>query len=181
MYQYPERSCKRVEDDRTRLRNRGIKPKYLVRYADDWTLQTTTESEANRILKYLNKYFKHKLKLELSSEKTVITNIAEKPIKFLGFMIKAEKARSTPKNLKPTNIVGKAFSDMDRVKTKTREISQEIRQLKYMGNKQSKATQIEKINSMIVGVAEYNKIFICSKAFNYIDYRIRETSHYTFK
>lgn len=35
MYQYPECSCKRVEDDRTRLRNRGIKHKYLVRYADD--------------------------------------------------------------------------------------------------------------------------------------------------
>ncbi len=181
MYQYPERSCKRITDDRTRLRNRGIIPKYLVRYADDWTLQTTTESEANRILKYLNKYFKHKLKLELSSEKTVITNIAEKAIKFLGFMIKAEKARSTPKNPRPTNIVGKAFSDMDRVKTKTKEILKEIRQLKHMGGKQRKAAQIEKINSMIVGVAEYNKTFICSKAFNYIDYRVRETSHYTFK
>ena len=42
-------------------------------------------------------------------------------------MIKAEKARSTPKNPKPTNIVGKAFSDMDRVKTKTKEILKEIR------------------------------------------------------
>jgi RNA-directed DNA polymerase len=181
MYQYPERSCKRVEDDRTRLRNRGVIPKYLVRYADDWTLQTTTESEANRILKYLNKYFRHKLKLELSSEKTVITNIAEKPIKFLGFMAKAEKARSTPKNPKPTNIVGKAFSDMNRVKTKTREILKEIKQLKYMGSNQRKAAQIEKINSMIIGVAEYNKTFICSKAFNYVDYRVRETTYYTFK
>lgn len=181
MYQYPERSCKRVEDDRTRLRNRGIIPKYLVRYADDWTLQTTTETEAKRLLKYLNKYFRHKLKLELSSEKTVITNIQEKPIKFLGFMVKAGKARSTPKNPKPTNIVGKTYSDMNKVKAKTGEILKEIKKLKYMGKRQKQAAQIEKINSMIIGVAEYYKTFICSKAFNYIDYRVGETAYATFK
>ncbi len=181
MYQYPERRCKRIIDDRTRLRNRGIIPKYLTRYADDWTLQTTTEVEANRLLKYLNKYFKHRLKLELSNEKTIITNILERPIKFLGFMIKAEKARSTPKNPKPTNIVGKTFPDMNKVKAKTGEILKEIKKLKYMETRQRKATQIEKINSMIIGIAEYNKTTICSKAFNYIDYRVKETAYYTFK
>ena len=58
LYHRPTQKCKTSDSDRRRLKREGIIPKYLIRYADDWTLLTTTKQEAIRLLKYLNKYFK---------------------------------------------------------------------------------------------------------------------------
>ncbi len=111
MYQEPKQQCQNVYTDRRRLKLHGVVPKYLVRYADDWIIMTTTEKEANRLLKYLRKYFRYKLKLELSEEKTVITDMTQRYIKFLGFLIQADYKRPTPDNPHPTKLVGKPRPD----------------------------------------------------------------------
>ncbi len=144
MYLYPkQRRCKYLESDRRRLKKQGIIPKYLMRYIDDWILLTTQEKEAERLVKYLNKYFKHRLKLELSEEKTIITNLTVKPAKFLGFLIKAGLPRKTPQNPTPKNIVGKVYPDMNKIKTEVKLINKEIRKLKLMQTTQDEAVQIE--------------------------------------
>ncbi|MFU0783733.1 MAG: Group II intron reverse transcriptase/maturase [Thermoanaerobacterium thermosaccharolyticum] len=181
MYQEPKQQCKNIGTDRRKLKLHGVVPKYLVRYADDWIIMTTTEKEANRLLKYLRKYFKYKLKLELSEDKTVITNITNKYAKFLGFLIKADYKRTTPGEPKPNKLVGKSYPDHTKVRQQIKKINSEIKKLKTIPKALNQAIQIEKINSMITGVAEYWKTGTCSHTFNYIDDKVNRCMFRTFQ
>ena len=172
-----------IESKRRQLTKKGIIPKYLIRYADDWLVLTKSEQEAKRLLHYLKKYFEHKLKLKLSEDKTVITNLTKMPAKFLGFLIKAEKPRATHKRPDVTNapVIGKNYPNPSKVKEQVKKISKEIRNLKSWSKEEHKAVQIEKINAIITGVAEYWKTSICSKTFNYIDDKIDRSAWITFR
>ena len=64
-----------------------------VRYADDFLLGLTgSKAEAEEIKRQLDQYMKETLKLELSSEKTLITHASTQPARFLGFDISAQQA-----------------------------------------------------------------------------------------
>lgn len=181
MYETPIQRCKDLGHDRQRLVYNGVIPKYLTRYADDWVIMTKTEKESQRILKYLKKYFRYRLKLELSEDKTTITNMKEKPIKFLGCLIKAELPRKTPTRPNPTTLVGKAIPNPEKVKKQVKEICREIKQLKQKSKPVDKAIQIERINTKIVGISEYWKSFLCSLTFHYIDDKIFRCSNRVFR
>lgn len=57
-----------------------------TRYADDWILRTNVKVElAKEIREELGDWLKKELKLELSEEKTLGTNLKTRPAKFLGF------------------------------------------------------------------------------------------------
>lgn len=180
MYVYPRRVCSTASHDRRRLKNLGVHTKHITRYADDWVIQTTSEKEAKRLLSYLKKYFKYKLKLELSEEKTIITNMEENPIVFLGFNVKAEMPRKIPgkENYK---LVGKPYPNPERVRNQLKGILKEIKVLKIRPNIEHQAIQIEKINSMILGVAEYWKSGICSKTYKFLDHNIDKSIFRTMK
>ena len=91
MYMEPHRQCKHKCNDTRRLKWSGVTPKYNFRFADDWVILTSTEQEAYRLKRMLTKYFKSKLKLELSQEKTFVTDLRTEGIHFLGFVVKAER------------------------------------------------------------------------------------------
>lgn len=130
MYQEPkERKCKTVNKDRERLARNGEQPKYLTRYADDWVILTTTDQEAERLLVRLQRYFKHKLKLELSKEKTVITKMGDEPVRFLGFELRMESPRKTPENAHKRNAVCKPYPDREKMKRFNKIIGDEITKL----------------------------------------------------
>ena len=79
----------------------NLKPAYLVRYADDWILLTNSKCNAEKWKNRIAKYLKSNLKLELSEEKTLITNIKRKPIHFLGFTYKVHKEGTKMRGYKP--------------------------------------------------------------------------------
>lgn len=57
-----------------------------TRYADDWiVLHNWTREGSDEIKKVIETWLQNKLKLELSQEKTLITNIVKDEAKFLGF------------------------------------------------------------------------------------------------
>ena len=89
-YMEPHRKCKHKCNDTRRLKWAGTTPKYNFRYADDWVVLTSTEKEAFRMKRELTKYFRQKLKLELSQEKTYVTDLRKGGIHFLGYIVKAE-------------------------------------------------------------------------------------------
>ncbi|MCY9665750.1 group II intron reverse transcriptase/maturase [Paenibacillus alginolyticus] len=149
-------------------------PCYLVRYADDWVILCETETKASTVLTKVEKFLRHVLKLELSKEKTLITNITEKPAKFLGFDIIAQKARLKDK------IVGKAFPDKAKVDNKIRGIAQSIDELRRFKSEHEKAVHIELINSKIVGLSNYYRIGNSSALFTRLDYRLNSRIYRTF-
>lgn len=178
-YCEPHRQCRQKNNDIARLRNQGRNPKYNVRYADDWIVLTSKRYEAERMKKELTKYFKHRLKLELSEEKTKITDMRESGAEFLGFVIRAEKPRTAGKGSE--KLVGKPFPNMVKLSAKISKICGEIHAMKQMKHTGDRVAQIHYINSMIMGIAEYIKISICSKAFSIMGKRIYISCHYTWK
>lgn len=177
MYMEPHRKCKHKCNDTRRLKWSGVTPKYNYRFADDWVILTSTEQEAYRLKRMLTKYFKAKMKLELSQEKTFVTDLRTEGIHFLGFVVKAERKRKTPDPKTWTeNLVGKPLPDMERLKEKIHKIADEVREIKKMSERSVQAAQIQRINSMIVGVAQYLQPSICSLAFHAIDRRINNTA-----
>ena len=178
----PHRHCKHKRNDSRRLKWTGITPKYNFRFADDWVILTSTEREAQRLKKELTKYFRHRLALELSQEKTYVTDLRTEGIHFLGFVVKAERKRKTPDPATWTkNLVGKPLPDMVRLTEKIRGIEEQIRLIGVMGEANTKAAQIQKVNQMIVGIAQYLQPSICSHAFHAIDRRVNNTAFAVWK
>ena len=177
MYMEPHRQCKYKCNDTRRLKWSGVTPKYNFRFADDWVILTSTEQEAYRLKRMLTKYFRNKMKLELSQEKTFVTDLRTEGIHFLGFVVKAEKKRRTPDPRTWTdNLVGKPLPDMKRLKDKIQKIANEVREIGEITERSVQAAQIQRVNSMIVGLAQYLQPSICSHAFHAIDRRINNTA-----
>ena len=173
MYMEPHRQCKYKCNDKWS----GVTPKYNFRFADDWVILTSTEQEAYRLKRMLTKYFRNKMKLELSQEKTFVTDLRTEGIHFLGFVVKAEKKRRTPDPRTWTdNLVGKPLPDMERLKDKIQKIANEVREIGEITERSVQAAQIQRVNSMIVGLAQYLQPSICSHAFHAIDRRINNTA-----
>ena len=177
MYMEPHRQCKYKCNDTRRLKWSGVTPKYNFRFADDWVILTSTEQEAYRLKRMLTKYFRNKMKLELSQEKTFVTDLRTEGIHFLGFVVKAEKKRRTPDPRTWTdNLVGKPLPGMERLKDKIQKIANEVREIGEITERSVQAAQIQRVNSMIVGLAQYLQPSICSHAFHAIDRRINNTA-----
>jgi RNA-directed DNA polymerase len=139
------------------LRKRSnLKPVYLVRYADDWTLVTSYKSNAEKWKRRIAKYLDVKLKLTLSEEKTVITDIRKKPIHFLGFTYKVIKGRKSR-----TGYITKTSPDPQRLKAKVAEILRNTKRLKRImpgtknDGKERLIAGVNLVNSQIRGVIQY--------------------------
>ena len=176
-YMEPHRQCKHKCNDTRRLKWSGITPKYNFRYADDWVILTSTEQEALRLKRELTKYFKYRMKLELSQEKTYVTDLRESGIRFLGFVVKAEKKRKTPDpSTWSEHLVGKPLPDMERLTKKIHNLQHEIRNIGLCTQPNTQAAYIQRVNSIIMGLAQYIQPSICSHAFHAIDRRVNNTA-----
>lgn len=117
------------------------------------------------------------MKLELSKEKTSITDIREKGIHFLGYVIKAERKRRTPDpKTWSNNLVGKPFPDMEKLQKKVHKVQEEIRKITIFSKPTEQAAQIQYINSVIMGIAQYLQPSICAHAYHVIDCRVNDTA-----
>jgi hypothetical protein len=60
-----------------------------TRYADDWLILTNADVNTCTVIKSeIEKWLKENLKLKLSPEKTLVTDLKKNSVKFLGFAIK---------------------------------------------------------------------------------------------
>jgi len=166
-YYHPHPKAKLRSSDMRKLRQQGILPKYNIRFADDWVILTTAEKKAHRLKKELSKYFKHRLKLEISEEKTVVTNMAVSGVRFLGFNIRVAKSEKGNGKL-----VAKPYPDYIKLGKKIKNLRSAIREIAGHKALNCRVAQIEYVNSVIMGIAEYIKSGISSHAFNMIDHRV---------
>ena len=181
-YMEPHRQCKHKCNDTRRLKWSGVTPKYNFRYADDWVILTSTEKEALRLKRELTKYFRTKMKLELSQEKTYITDLRNAGIHFLGYVVKAERKRKTPNPATwSEHLVGKPFPDMVRLTKKINHLQEQVRRIGLFSQPNTQAAQIQYVNSIIMGLAQYLQPSICSSAFHAIDRRVNNTALVVWK
>ena len=88
------------------LRTTNLKEMYIVRYADDFKIFCKTRSDANKIKFATTQWLNHRLKLEVSEEKTGVTNLKRKYSEFLGFKLKLREKSN--KNVAKTKMCDKA-------------------------------------------------------------------------
>ena len=125
----------------------------------------------------LTKYFRQKLKLELSQEKTYVTDLRKGGIHFLGYIVKAERKRKTPDPATWTeHLVGKPLPDMERLSKKIGNLLEQVHRIELFSKPNTQAAQIQYINSIILGLAQYYQPSICSHAYHAIDRRVNNAA-----
>lgn len=132
------------------LRKRSnLKPAYLIRYADDWILITSSKANAGKWKRRIQKYLDVNLKLTLSDEKTFITNVREKPIHFLG-----HEYKQVPHGKSKSGWKTQTRPDKNRLQVKVREIRRQTKELRRYDGPQL-VHQINVLNSVVAGTGNY--------------------------
>ena len=127
----------------------NLKTAYYVRYADDWVILTDNKEDAEKLKHKAKRYLKDALKLELSEEKTLITNVKSKPIKFLGVEIKLEK--------KNGKLVNKVSPEKQRFERKMESLRRELFMIRKTStlDRERLIQNITRVNAIIVGLLNY--------------------------
>ena len=98
-----KKKFRKILRERNRLKKRLPNPLWIklgyVRYADDWLVGVWGPISFVKKLKQDLKEFLYKLKLELSEEKTLITNIRKTTAKFLGVLIGTSYLEDSRRNI----------------------------------------------------------------------------------
>ncbi len=140
----------RRDGELTAMRNHSnLKTCYYVRYADDWVILTDNKEDAEKLKYKAKRYLNDTLKLELSEEKTLITNVRIKPIKFLGVEIRMVKKNGA--------WVNKVSPERERFHRKMKNLSREIFYIRKIStlDKDRLIQNITRVNSIIVGLINY--------------------------
>ena len=131
------------------LRRTALIPGFLVRYADDFIIITDTRAHAEDWKKRLQVFLHSKMKLTLSPEKTLITDIRKKYIKFLGYEYKVVPGKARK------GYIPRTIPERDRLKRKTDKIAHDIKKIPHYYNREQMVDAINRINSQIRGIIQY--------------------------
>ena len=131
------------------LRRTALIPGFLVRYADDFIIITDTRAHAEDWKSRLQMFLHSKMKLTLSPEKTLITDIRKKYIKFLGYEYKV-----VPGNARK-GYIPRTIPERDRLKRKTDKIAHDIKKIPHYYSREQMVDAINRINSQIRGIIQY--------------------------
>jgi group II intron reverse transcriptase/maturase len=143
------------------LRTTNLKEFYFVRYADDFKVFCRDYATAQKIFSAAKDWLAERLGLEISPEKSMITNVRKRKTQFLGFALFVRKKRK--QFVTHGNISDKAKHAM-RVKLKE--------QIKAI-QRETTPRQVNILNSMILGMHNYYRIAsLCNLDFGYISFII---------
>lgn len=140
----------RRDGELTAMRNHSnLKTCYYIRYADDWVILTDSKENAERLKYKAKRYLQDALKLELSDEKTLITNVCSRPVRFLGVEIKLYN--------KNGRLVNRVSPDRNRFKQKMVNLSIELFFLRKIStmDKNRLVQNITRVNAIILGLINY--------------------------
>lgn len=148
---------------KTLRRSSNLKEVYIVRYADDFKIFCKDYKTAFIMYKAVAKWLKDRLNLDISPEKSKVTNLRKNYTEFLGIKMKA--IRKGDKYVVKSNISDKSKENL-------------IRKFKHGIDKIVKKCSTENINSYnasVLGRQNYYKVAShVSKDFSEIDFLVRK-------
>jgi group II intron reverse transcriptase/maturase len=152
------------------LKKTNLKEMFIVRYADDFKIFTNSHKSAIKIFHAVKGYLNNQLNLDISTEKSTITNLRRRKSEFLGFTLKAVKKHN--KYVTNTHIADKK---LNKTLEKARELIQRIQK-----NRTPKT--INHYNAFVLGIQNYYKIAThVSVDFAQIAYRLSRTLYNRLK
>jgi group II intron reverse transcriptase/maturase len=132
------------------LRNKSnLIPGYLVRYADDFVVITDSREHALSWKHRIHEFLRTEMKLTLSPEKTLITDVRKQYVHFLGYEYKVVKGKGK------TGYISRTIPDRKRLQRKVDAIALEIKQIPDTTSRENLIQEINRINSMIRGIVNY--------------------------
>jgi len=132
------------------LRKRStLMPGYLVRYADDFVIITDSRAHAQSWKERLQAFLSAELKLTLSPEKTLITDVRKQYIHFLGYEYKVVKGKAR------RGYISRTLPERKRLQRKVDAIAQEIKVIPRNHSREQVIRDINRINSEIRGLVNY--------------------------
>ena len=143
-HKYVQDSAKRRALKKTRL-----VPGFLVRYADDFVIITDSRIHAEFWKITLKEFLETEMKLTLSKEKTLITDVRKKHAIFLGYEFKVVKGKGEH------GYITRTQPDRKRLKQKVDSITRDIKKIPRETSREKLIDEINRINSRIRGVIQY--------------------------
>lgn len=134
---------------RKSLYQTSLAPGWLIWYADDFVIITDTRAHAEQWKARLQTFLRSKLKLTLSTEKTLITDVRRKHIHFLGYELKMIPGNSR------TGYITKTIPDRERLQRKVDSIAESIKKIPRNFSKEQFIGEINRINSQVRGIIQY--------------------------
>ncbi|MBQ6445997.1 MAG: group II intron reverse transcriptase/maturase [Bacillus sp. (in: Bacteria)] len=152
------------------LKRTNLKQMYIVRYADDFKIFTNSHKLAIKIYHATKGYLKNQLNLDISTEKSTITNLRKRKSDFLGFSLKAVTKRN--KYVANTHVMDNKIKNI-------------LGKLRYLIRKiQNKPTPhtVMDYNAYILGIKNYFKVAThINIDFGKIAYRLLKTMYNRLK
>ena len=127
----------------TALKKGNLKEMFLVRYADDFKIFCRDYKSAQKIYHATRQWLKERLGLEISPEKSKITNVRKNRTEFLGISLKVYLKNN--KYVCQSNMSKKAINNT---------INSIKKQIKRIA-KRTSAQEVNRLNSMILGSHNY--------------------------
>lgn len=146
------------------LKKTKLKEIFIVRYADDFKIFCRDYKTAQKMYNSVRLWLKERLHLEISPEKSMVTNLRRNYTEFLGFKLKA-----TPKGNK---IVCKSHIKDTTKKNMEHTLKKQIINIR----KSPKYSNVSKLNSIILGMHNYYKCAThANRDFSEINFLVRRT------
>ncbi len=146
------------------IKRTKLKEMFLVRYADDFKIFCRDYKTAQKIYNATKAWLKERLGLEISPEKSKITNVRKNHTEFLGFKLKMKRKRE--RYVCQSRMCDKA------VKTTIEKLKEQVKKIQ----RKQKPQEVSRLNSMILGSHNYyRKATNCSLDFNKINFLVKKT------
>lgn len=129
------------------LRKTELKEMYIVRYADDFKIFCKTKNEAVRIKTAVTDWLSHRLKLQVSEEKTNITNLRKHYSEFLGFKFKLQTKGKR-------EVINAQMGD-NAVASAKLKLKNQIKDIQKPKNDTHLYQRVNVYNSMVMGIQNY--------------------------
>lgn len=147
------------------LRRTNLKPCFIVRYADDFKIFTSSYENAVKLYNATVDWLDKRLHLKVSDEKSKIVNLKTSYSEFLGFKFKVRK--KTEKG-KTKYVVKSHIQDKEVLR-----IKEEIKKKIFEVENDNTPKSMYKLNSLILGIHQYYSIAThCNADFNDIEHSV---------
>lgn len=133
-----------------------LKEMYIVRYADDFKIFTTTRANAEKIFKASKMWLEERLSLPISPEKSKITNLKKNSSEFLGFELKME--RKGYDRVGRENFVCQSHVCEKAKKRIKGQLKEQIKKVQKSPNGNELLRNLTIYNSMVIGIHNYYQI-----------------------
>ena len=134
---------------RRALKKTNLVPGFLVRYADDFVIITDSREHAEFWKASLQAFLETEMKLTLSKEKTLITDVRKKHACFLGYEFRVVKGKGEH------GYVTRSRPDRERLCRKVDALTDSIKKIPRETSREKLIDEINRINSQIRGVIQY--------------------------